>query len=192
MSVATLGEDHPETASHRENLGNVYYQLGRLDKTARSLQAVLQVRRRVLGDDSEPVARTLANMGSVQKKAGQVDAASRSFEEAAARFERIFGPEHPDFGTALFGLADTRRLQKRFPESETLYLRALAIHTKAMGETSTMTQLILKGMGLLYTDWGKPEKAAAYRARLVPQTGAAAVAPAPPAPAATAPPQTSK
>jgi alkylhydroperoxidase/carboxymuconolactone decarboxylase family protein YurZ len=53
MSIALFGEDHPDVATIRENLGNVYFRSGRLDETARSLELVLAMRRKMLGDDSE-------------------------------------------------------------------------------------------------------------------------------------------
>ena len=75
MAAALLGEDHPEVATTRENLGNVYFREGQLDKTAKNLEVVLAMRRKALGDDSEPVARTLANIGDrLQEPRRDVDA----------------------------------------------------------------------------------------------------------------------
>ena len=172
MDIALLGEDHPEVASVRENLGNVYFRMGKIDKTLALLETVLASRRKALGDDSEPVARTLANFATVQKISGNLAAAEKTYPEAIARLTKKLGPEHPDVGLAHLGYGDALRIQKKYAEAEAPLLRALAIMSKANGEEAGITQRTLKAVVKLYTEWGKPEKAAAYTARLKPPPAA--------------------
>jgi len=170
LDVALLGPDHPEVASARENLGNVYFRQGQLDKTAKNLEVVLAMRRKALGDDSEPVARTLANVGTVYLRAGNYEASVRTYREAIERLSKTLGPEHPDVGTTLAGLGQALRKLGNFPESEAAFKRALDIQVKALGEDSAATQRTIKVLAALYTDWKKPDLAAACAARLKPAT----------------------
>ena len=168
MGVALLGEDHPEVSSARENLGNVYARQKRFDKTAALLETVLASRRRALGDDSEPVARTFANVATVHKLAGNLPAAEKAYPEALERLTKKLGPEHPDVGLTLLGYGDTLRMEKKYAEAEAPLRRAVEILAKANGEEAGITQRTLKAVVKLYTEWGKPEKAAAYQARVKP------------------------
>jgi hypothetical protein len=137
---------------------------------------VLASRRRALGDDSEPVARTLANFATVQKISGNLAAAEKTYPEAIERLTKKLGPDHPDVGLVLLGYGDTLRLQKKFAEAEAPMLRAAAILSKANGEEAGITQRTLKAVVKLYTEWGKPEKAATYTARIKPAPAPAAAA----------------
>ncbi len=166
LDVALLGEDHPEIASVRENLGNVYARMKRFDKTAALLETVLATRRKVLGDDSEPVARTLANVATVYKLAGNLPAAEKAYPEAIERLTKRLGPDHPDVGVTLLGYGDTLRLEKKYTEAEAPLRRCAEIFAKANGEDAGLTQRVFKLLVKLYTDWGKPERAAAYAARV--------------------------
>lgn len=168
MSTALLGEEHPEVASIRENLGGVHLRNGRLDETARILEEVLAVRRKALGDDSEPVARTLTNTAFVYMRAGNDEAAERTYREAVVRLGRKLGPEHGDVGIALACMGDVLRKRGKYGESEETLRRALDVLVKTGGEEGGMTQWTLKAFVNLYTDWGRPERAAAYAARVKP------------------------
>jgi len=169
MDVALLGEDHPETASARENLGNVYARMRKFDRTAALLEEVLAARRKALGDDSEPVARTLANVATVHKLAGELDAAEKAYPEAVERLTRKLGPEHPDVGIALLGYGDTLRLRKKYAGAEAPLRRAVEVLVKANGEDSALAQRGMATLVKLYTEWGNPDRAAAYRERLAPK-----------------------
>ncbi len=127
------------------------------------------MRRKALGDDSESVARTLANMGTVYKKAGNDEAAERTYREAIPRLEKKLGPEHPDVGMTLLGFGDLMRKVGKYPESETALKRSLEIRVKAFGEDNAMAQRTIKLLADLYTEWKKPQQAAAYTTRLKPE-----------------------
>ncbi len=168
MEIALLGPDHPEVAAARENLGNVYFRSGQLDKTAKNLEVVLAMRRKALGDDSESVARTMANMATVYKKAGNDEAAEKTYREAIPRLADKLGPDHPDVGMTLLGFGDLLRKVGKYPEAETALKRSLDIRIKAFGEENAMAQRTIKLLADLYTAWKKPAQAAAYTARLRP------------------------
>jgi serine/threonine-protein kinase len=168
MSIATLGEDHPEVASVRENLGNVYFRSKRYDETLRNLDAVLAARKKALGPDSEPVARTQANMATVYKMAGKLEDSNRLYRTALATLTEKLGNESLDVAAVSASLGDGLRLEGKLDEAEPFIHRALEIRTKMLGETHPATQRTLKLLADLSTARGKTEEAKAYSARLVP------------------------
>jgi serine/threonine protein kinase len=166
MAIAALGDAHPEVASYRENLGNVYFRAGKLDLTASNLELVLAMRRKALGDDSEPVARTLANMGMVYLRVGNLERAEPTFREAAERLTSKLGPDHPDVGMTVATLGEVLRQRKKFAESEPTMLRGIAVLTKTQGEAAPVTQWAIQNLVKLYDGLGKPQQVAVWSAKL--------------------------
>jgi serine/threonine protein kinase/tetratricopeptide (TPR) repeat protein len=168
IDVADVGEEHPETLSARENLGNVYFRSKRYDETLRSLDVVLALRRKALGPDAEPVGRTLANMGSVYKEAGRLEESERASRDALAVLVPKLGEQNLDVASVRMSLGDTLRRRGQLDAAEPLMRSALEIRAKVLGETHAATQRALKALAELATARGKPAEAAAYTARIVP------------------------
>lgn len=168
LAVQSGGEGHPMVAVCRENLGNVYYQQGKLDQTARCLELVLDMRRKALGDESEPVARTLTNMGAVYTKLGRTRDAVNTYRDAVRLMRQNLGPKSPDVGVALFGFGNALRMEKQFAESERALLDAQNIVGEALGEENAVCQRIFKSLVTLYEEWKKPGEAKVWAARMKP------------------------
>lgn len=152
----------------RENLGNVYYQQGKLDQTARCLELVLDMRRKALGEESEPVARTLTNMGAVYTKLGRTRDAVNTYRDAVRLMRQNLGPKSPDVGVALLGFGNALRMEKQFAESERALLDAQSIVGEALGEENAVCQRIFKSLVTLYEEWKKPGEAQVWAARVKP------------------------
>jgi len=168
IDVADLGEEHPETLSARENLGNVYFRSKRYDETLKMLDLVLAGRRKALGADAEPVGRTLANIATVSKEAGKLDEAERAYREALAVLVPKLGEQNLDVASVRMSLGDLLKRRGQLDAAEPLMRSALDARAKVLGETHAATQRALKAMAELATARGKPAEAAAYTARLVP------------------------
>jgi tetratricopeptide (TPR) repeat protein len=146
-----LGEDHPETASSLENLGNIWYRKGEYAKTAEQLEKVLAIRRRALGDDAEPVGRTMANLGSVYSSSGNHAAALPMYRDSLERLTKFLGPDHPDVAAVLAGQAGALMNLGRLDEAETVARRALAIRTAKFPETSIPVSISRYRLGHILT-----------------------------------------
>ncbi|RPH69668.1 MAG: serine/threonine protein kinase [Myxococcaceae bacterium] len=168
INIADVGEEHPETLSSRENLGNVYFRSKRYDETLRSLDLVLALRRKALGPDAEPVGRTLANIGTVSKEAGRIDEAERAYRAALAVLVPKLGEQNLDVASVRMSLGDVLRRRGQLDEAEPLMRSGLEIRVKVLGETHAATQRALKALADLATARGRTAEAAAYTARLVP------------------------
>jgi serine/threonine-protein kinase len=168
LDIAAFGEEHPETLSARENLGNVYFRSKRYDDTLKTLDIVLAARRKALGADAEPVGRTLANIGTVSKEAGKLDAAERAYHDALAVLVPKLGELNLDVAAVRMSLGDVLRRRGQLEAAEPLMRSALDVRVKLLGETHAATQRTLKALADLAIARGKPAEAAAYTARLVP------------------------
>ncbi len=168
IDVADLGEEHPETLSARENLGNVYFRSKRYDETLRSLDMVLAGRRKALGADAEPVGRTLANMATVYKEAGRLPESERTYREALAVLVPKLGEQNLDVASVRMSLGDALRKLGKLDEAEPLMRAGLETRVKVLGEKHAATQRALKALADLATARGKNAEAAAYTARLTP------------------------
>jgi len=168
IDVADLGEEHPETLSARENLGNVYFRSKRYDETLRNLDMVLAGRRKALGADAEPVGRTLANMATVYKEAGRIPESERTYREALAVLVPKLGEQNLDVASVRMSLGDALRKLGKLDEAEPLMRAGLDARVKVLGEKHAATQRALKALADLATARGKTAEAAAYTARLTP------------------------
>ena len=166
IETADVGEEHPETLSARENLGNVYFRSKRYDDTLKTLDIVLAARRKALGADAEPVGRTLANIGTVSKEAGKLDEAERAYHDALAVLIPKLGEQNLDVASVKMSFADLLRRKGQLDAAESLMRSALDVRVKLLGETHAATQRALKAMAELATARGKPVEAAAYTARI--------------------------
>jgi serine/threonine-protein kinase len=168
IGIAFFGEDYPEVASTRENLGNVYFRSGRYEETVKILQVVSATRRKMLGNDSEAAARTEANMATVLKKAGKLEESNQAYRTALSVLAAKLGPESLDVASVRSSLADNLRLQGKLEEADPLLREALEVRARVLGETHPATQRTLKALADLSTARGRPDEAAAYTKRLVP------------------------
>ena len=164
IDITDLGEEHPETLSARENLGNAYFRSKRYDETLRNLDVVLALRRKALGADAEPVGRTLANMATVYKEAGRLEEAERAYREALAVLVPKLGEQNLDVASVRMSLGDTLRRLGQLDAAEPLMRSGLEVRAKLLGETHAATQRALKALA----DSSPPRGASPRRRRPTP------------------------
>jgi eukaryotic-like serine/threonine-protein kinase len=166
LETAIFGEDHPDVASGRENLSLVYSRTGRYDDEERVLREVLAVRRKALGDDSEAVARTRANLGFLASRRGDFPAAEHSLRPALKTLSEKLGPGSLDVALVAAYLGTAIQKQGRLDEAAPLLEQAVEIRSKQLGDAHPSTQKTLTALVELHRAAGKPERAAAYSARV--------------------------
>ena len=79
--LKTYGEDHPNVALRRNNLGGAYKDLGEYRKAIRYYEQALASDLKTYGEDHPDVAIDRNNLGTYQAK-GEVDRAIRYYEQA--------------------------------------------------------------------------------------------------------------
>ena len=87
----------------------------------------------VPADEQSILAEYLNEEGTAWFEAGQYTKAQMPLERALDIREKALGPEHPDVGQTLSGLALLYRTQGQYEQAEPLFQQALSIAEKALG-----------------------------------------------------------
>jgi serine/threonine protein kinase/tetratricopeptide (TPR) repeat protein len=162
-----LGPDHPDTLTSMSNLASACEQGKDYSKAESLKRELVTIRKQTDGVDSPATAIAISNLGvnlNLQKKHGEAESVLR---EALAG-----GPAQEDWttfntrsvlGAALLG-------QKKYAEAESMLVagyEGMKRHEPGMPAgnrfnlSAALTRLVL-----LYTECGKPDKAAEWQARL--------------------------
>src|SRR5215510_13433759 len=106
--------------------------------------------RDATGDDyALHAARKLLQAGLKLLGAGKYEEAARYLEDTLEIRESRLGPDHPDVGQVINGLALIHYYKGEYSKAEPLYLRALAIREKSLGPENPYVADSLNGLGIL-------------------------------------------
>ncbi|MGD9800944.1 MAG: tetratricopeptide repeat protein, partial [Parvularculaceae bacterium] len=83
-------------------------------------------------------------------QAGDYAAATVKAEEALRLAEKAFGPDHPSTLASAYNLAGLYQTQRRFAESEALYLRSLNGVERVLGRDHPVTLSLVRSLAVLY------------------------------------------
>ncbi len=190
-----LGEQNVRTAYAMASLAEFLDPQGRLEEAEPLLRRTVQVRRDLLTVRHRDTSAAISYLGWLQYRLGKYGAAQANLQEALDLQEHLHGSGHANtLGTRLH-LGQCLRDSGQLPEAEKHLLAALdgyralaqgdgeqpAGHPSASGnERPTQLQAgpdvvsVLGDLVQVYEAWGKPEKAAEYRALLREAEGAEA------------------
>lgn len=164
MRRKILDDQHPSVARSLSNLGLVLHLRGN------SAEAEKYLREALLIADKNPEVTAferavyLRHLASVLVALGKPAEGEDRAQEALALF-RDDDPDSwrvPDTESVLGGCLAA---QGRFEEAEPLLIQSYAVLAKDSGEGAKQVPVALKRIIDLYTAWGKPEQAAAYRSK---------------------------
>jgi serine/threonine protein kinase len=169
LRVAKLGPDHPHTLVSRNNLAGTYELLGRWAEAESLYREVLTVRRKTEKPDSPLLANDLTLLGSNLLAQSRWSEAEPVLREAAAIRERATADDWRRYdamsllGGALLG-------QGRHAEAEPSIVAAYEGMKAREAQITAQQKLHLRKAAErvvhLYEGWGRPEEAAAWKARL--------------------------
>jgi tetratricopeptide (TPR) repeat protein len=91
---ATFGDDHPDVAVSRNNLGLLLYHLRRPEEGIEHLELALASWREHLGDEHPEIGKARNNLAMVLEQAGRLDEAEREYREALRIRSSAYGPEN--------------------------------------------------------------------------------------------------
>jgi len=154
-----------------ETLGTLYARQRKYEAAAEMLSQVADVRKRVLGPEHPNTLVALVGLGKIrlqQEQHGDAEAAFREVyrideQKGTDGWER-YNNQHL-LGAALAG-------QKRYAQAEPLLISGYEgmLHRQATipaGNRGNLTDALPR-IVRLYEEWGKPDKAAEWRAKLAP------------------------
>ena len=161
-----LGNDHPNVARSLSNLGGLLSGMGDRKTAEPLLREALAIRRKRLGEDHPDVAISLYKLAVALRADGKAAEAAGFFREACTRADRAWPEGHPypaefhrNYGQCLAEL-------KRYEEAESQLQLSHRLLNRASESHPNRTRPVVQNLIELYTNWGKPAKAAEWTARL--------------------------
>jgi tetratricopeptide (TPR) repeat protein len=136
-------------------LGEVYWEIGELEKAEKMHRRALALRQAALGNEHPDIARSLQRLGHVLWRRGQLDEAEKLGREAVAMQRKLYGKEHLELAKSLTDLAAVFTWKDKQAEVETLLREALAIQRKLLGNDHLEVANALAELSLVtvaYTD----------------------------------------
>ncbi|WP_255649674.1 FxSxx-COOH system tetratricopeptide repeat protein [Frankia sp. ArI3] len=133
ITEAVYGPDHPEVATHLNNLAWVLQALGRAGEALPLVRHALAIGEAVYGPDHPEVATHLSSLAWVLQALGRAGEALPLVRHALAIGEAVYGPNHPTVATRLNNLAWVLQALGRANEALPLIQRALAIGEAVYG-----------------------------------------------------------
>ena len=164
-----LGEEHPATLQSMSNLALVYLAEGKYTQAEELFTKALEGRRRVLGKEHPATLISLEGLGIAELSQRRYARAEAALREAVSIYQKTapnnwlrFRSENM-LGASLAG-------QRRYAEAEPLLLSGYDGLVQRQAIIPAANQSAVKDAGerivQLYQDWGKPDKAAAWKQKL--------------------------
>lgn len=169
-SALPVGEplpvDQPRLAATLVRLGSVYVSLGSLREAEQAYLKADAIWNR-LAPQAPERSTTLLGLQTVYFLMGELKKSERYGRQCIAVQEAALGPEHLDLGKPMQSLAAMYQSERRYPEAEELYRRALRLLEKgdsSFDETIAMTR---GNLASLLAETGRIEDAIAEGTRAV-------------------------
>ena len=97
--LKNFGENHPNIAAHRNNLGVAWNAKGEHDKAIEYLEKALKSDLKTFGENHSNVATYRNNLGTALNAKGEYDKAIEHLEKALSVIQVRLGNDHPDTQT---------------------------------------------------------------------------------------------
>ena len=139
---------------------------GQYDEAEELYLSNLTMQEEHLGTDHPSVAQALSSFAALLIDSGKHAEAEVQIHRAIGILDRTLPPDHWRRARANGILAACLTHRSRYREAEALLLASYPLLRDQKGEGSPQSRQILLYLESLYLDWGRPEEAALYRARL--------------------------
>jgi tetratricopeptide (TPR) repeat protein len=166
MQRRLLGGDHTALTTTLNNLARELQAAGELEEAEAFLREAIAIWRDRVGDVHPHLAVHIRNLASVMADQGKTAEAEARYLEACSMLQKVHGDSHwltadcrSVYGGFLTGLA-------RYEEAEALLRPAHRVLEEKLGRENARTVAAVERLLKLYEAWGKPDKAAEYRAML--------------------------
>jgi len=160
-----FGPENPDTILSTHNLGWLYMQMQRWDDAENYFTEELEITRRT-APGSLDLALAMHAVGALYAKLGRYAEAEPLLREALAASRATMPDGDWRIGGALSAYGTCLRGLARFEDAEPLLLEGYQRQHAALGPEHHQTGRAVQALVDLYTDWGRPEDAADWQARL--------------------------
>jgi tetratricopeptide (TPR) repeat protein/CHAT domain-containing protein len=137
LNAAMMGADSPAHAQSVNNLGALYFAMGRWTDAGRCYEQALDISRRARGPDHPDVARALLNLAVLKQVVGEYGPAESQFKHALEILRGALGEDDPAVATGLVNLAELYAATDRYAAAESVFRQALQIRRAAFGDVSS-------------------------------------------------------
>jgi tetratricopeptide (TPR) repeat protein len=165
IRVRWLGEDHPDTASSYNELGEVLGDDGRLTESEAMHKRAAGIRLKALGDRHPETASSYNDLGVVLRDQGKLNESESMHQRAVPIFLKAVGYAHPATATAYNNLAVVLCDQGKLAEAEGMHRRALAIRLATRGDSHLETIHSYNNLAVVLHAQGKLAESATMHRR---------------------------
>jgi tetratricopeptide (TPR) repeat protein len=167
-----LGEGHPHVVKGFATYGLCLMALGRYPEMEALFEGLLRRQRRTLKPQDPALLASLAPYGLALTKQGKHAEAEPVWRELLEGRRKVLPAGHWRVGEAEARLGECLARLERYSEAETLLKAAHGRLAGAAGPPApaAVVRRAVTELVALYEAWGKPEQAAAWRAKLAPGT----------------------
>jgi CHAT domain-containing protein/lipopolysaccharide biosynthesis regulator YciM len=155
LEEAIFGEAHEETARSLNELGSLYYHLGRYADAEPVYRRSLKTYEARLGKEQPAVAMVLSNLALLYKETGRFDDAEPLFRRSLKIYEARLGEDHVGTAAALNNLALLYKDTGRYADAEPLFRRSLKTFEARLGKDHPHVAQSLNNLAELYRDLGR-------------------------------------
>ncbi len=155
----TLGTDHPDTLSSRNNLASAYQDAGRTSEAITLHQHTHTAYERTLGTDHPHTLNSRNNLALAYQDAGRTSDAITLHQHTLAARERTLGTDHPDTHASRNNLASAYQEAARTSEAITLHQHTLTAYERTLGTDHPHTLNSRNNLALAYQDAGRTSDA---------------------------------
>ena len=155
----TLGPDHPDTLTSRNNLANAYQSAGRLNQAIDLFEQAVADRERVLGPDHPDTLASRNNLANAYESAGRLKQAIPLLEQVLADSERVLGPDHPYTLTSRNNLAAAYESAGRLEQAIDLFEQTLTDSKRVLGSDHPHTLTLRGNLAHAYESAGRVSEA---------------------------------
>jgi serine/threonine-protein kinase len=164
IKSATLGDDHPQVAKMRNNVAGLLQERGDYAAAESLAREALESRRATLGDGHPETSRSMIRLGSILVDAGRPAEAEPVLREALQALEVAAPANHYSPPEARSHLGACLARMERFEQAEPLLVDGYEGLLETQGPGHRRTRAALERVIVFYEAWGRPQKAAEFRA----------------------------
>jgi len=157
-----LGEDHPDTLTSLNEMGNLLERMNRLTEAEPYFRKALEVRRRILGNDDPNTLISVNDLGLVLYALNRFEETLPLYREAVESSIRVLGEDNTNTLTAMNNLSILLDTLGMTDEADEYRRRVLDGQRRALGDDHPNTLIAVFNMGFHYQNRGEPEKALKY------------------------------
>ena len=148
-----------DTASGLNNIGSLYYAMGKYIDAEPLFVRSLDIREKILGSDHPSTASSLYNLARLYAQMGKYSQSEPLYLRSLVIREQQLGADHPDTAFSLNNLAGLYEQMGRYNDAEPLYLRSLFICEQKLGSNHRDTATALNNVANFYRRRGRYNEA---------------------------------